>query len=151
MKLTGENWSTGRKTCPSATLSTTNPTWTDPGCNPGLRGDRRATNRLRHDTARRCGYGNKYWICSAECINKTMCWRVTFGKYKECSSRSTYLQRQSSGIEQISDSDYAVSQIIRGSHPAKRYFSSAFIQIDSGALPVSYSMGNGFVSLGLSG
>jgi hypothetical protein len=38
---------TRRKTCPSATLSTTNPTWTD----PGLRGERPATNRLSHGTA----------------------------------------------------------------------------------------------------
>ena len=30
MKLTGENRSTRGKTFPSATLSTTNPTWTDP-------------------------------------------------------------------------------------------------------------------------
>jgi hypothetical protein len=37
MKLTGENRSTRRETCPSATLSTTNPTWTDLGSNPGLR------------------------------------------------------------------------------------------------------------------
>jgi hypothetical protein len=44
MKLTGENRSTGRKTCPSATLSTTNPTWTDLGLNPGLRGERPATS-----------------------------------------------------------------------------------------------------------
>jgi hypothetical protein len=35
---------TRRKTCPSATLSTTNPTWTDPESNPGLRnGGRRLT------------------------------------------------------------------------------------------------------------
>jgi hypothetical protein len=34
MKLTGENRSTGGKTYRSATLSTTNPTWTDPGSNP---------------------------------------------------------------------------------------------------------------------
>jgi hypothetical protein len=33
---------------PSATLSTTNPTWID----PGLRGERPATNRLSHGTAR---------------------------------------------------------------------------------------------------
>jgi hypothetical protein len=46
MKLTGENRSTGGKPCPSATLSTTNPTWTDPCSNPGLRGERPATNRL---------------------------------------------------------------------------------------------------------
>jgi hypothetical protein len=41
----------GEKTCPIATLSTTNPTWTDPGSNPGLRGGRPATNRLSHGTA----------------------------------------------------------------------------------------------------
>jgi hypothetical protein len=33
-----ENRRTRRKTCPSATLSTTNPIWTDPGANPILRG-----------------------------------------------------------------------------------------------------------------
>jgi hypothetical protein len=36
---------------PSATLSTTNPTWIDPGANPGLRGERPPTNRLSHGTA----------------------------------------------------------------------------------------------------
>jgi hypothetical protein len=36
MKLTGENRSTREKTCPSATLSTTNPTRTDMGTNPDL-------------------------------------------------------------------------------------------------------------------
>jgi hypothetical protein len=47
MTLTGENRSTLGKTCPSVTLLTTNPTWTD----PGLRGWRPATNRLSHGTA----------------------------------------------------------------------------------------------------
>jgi hypothetical protein len=42
---------TRRKTCPSATLSSTNLTWTDPGSNPGLRGERPVTNRLSHGTA----------------------------------------------------------------------------------------------------
>ena len=51
MKLTGGNRSTRRKTCPSATLSTTNPTWTDPGSKPGLRIEKPATNRLSHSTA----------------------------------------------------------------------------------------------------
>jgi hypothetical protein len=51
MKLTGENRSTRRKTCPSATLSITNPTWTDPGSSPSLHGERPANNRLSHDTA----------------------------------------------------------------------------------------------------
>jgi hypothetical protein len=38
----GMNWQGkpkySRKTCPDATLSTTNPTWPDPGSNPGRRG-----------------------------------------------------------------------------------------------------------------
>jgi hypothetical protein len=34
----------GGKTCLNATLSTTNPTWIDPGSNPGLRGERPAIN-----------------------------------------------------------------------------------------------------------
>jgi hypothetical protein len=51
MKLTRDNRSTRRKTCPSATLSNTNPTWTDPGSNPGLRGEKPATNRLSDGTA----------------------------------------------------------------------------------------------------
>jgi hypothetical protein len=53
MKLTGKNRSTPGKTCPSATLSTTNPTWTDPGSNLGLRGGRPATDGLSHGTALR--------------------------------------------------------------------------------------------------
>jgi hypothetical protein len=43
----------GEKTCPSATLSTTNPTWTDPASNPGLHGERPETNRLIYGTALR--------------------------------------------------------------------------------------------------
>jgi hypothetical protein len=39
------------KTCPSATLSTTNPTWPDPGSNPGRRGGRPANNRLSYGAA----------------------------------------------------------------------------------------------------
>jgi hypothetical protein len=41
----------GEKNCPIAALSTTNPTWTDPGSNTGLRGERPANNRLSHGTA----------------------------------------------------------------------------------------------------
>jgi hypothetical protein len=51
MKLTGKNRSTRGKPYPSATLSTTNPTWTDPGSNPSLRGERSVNNRLSHGTA----------------------------------------------------------------------------------------------------
>jgi hypothetical protein len=50
----GENRSTRGKTCPSASLSTTNPTWTDPGSNPALRDGRPAANRLSHGTAQTC-------------------------------------------------------------------------------------------------
>jgi hypothetical protein len=46
-----ENRRTRRKTCPSFTLSTTNSTWIDAGANPGLRGERPATNDLSHGTA----------------------------------------------------------------------------------------------------
>jgi hypothetical protein len=49
----GKTEELGGKTCPSATLSTTNPTWTDPGSKPGLRGGRPAANRLSHGTAKR--------------------------------------------------------------------------------------------------
>jgi hypothetical protein len=51
MKLIGENRSTRREICPSATLSATNPTWTDPGSNPGLCSERPATNRLSRGMA----------------------------------------------------------------------------------------------------
>jgi hypothetical protein len=39
------------KTCSSATLSTTNPTWPGPGLNPGRRGGKPATNRLSYGAA----------------------------------------------------------------------------------------------------
>jgi hypothetical protein len=41
-----ENRRSRRRTCPSAALSATNPTWTDLGANLGLRGEKPATNRL---------------------------------------------------------------------------------------------------------
>jgi hypothetical protein len=49
-------WSSGgmtltlRKTCPSFTLSTTNSICTALGANPGLRGEKQATNRLYYGT-----------------------------------------------------------------------------------------------------
>jgi hypothetical protein len=39
------------KTCPSAILSTTNPTWLDTGLNPGRRGGKPATNHLSYGAA----------------------------------------------------------------------------------------------------
>jgi hypothetical protein len=41
-----------RNTSPSATLSTKNNTQTDPGANPGLHGEKPATNRLSHTATR---------------------------------------------------------------------------------------------------
>jgi hypothetical protein len=45
-----EKPNTVEKTCCSATLSTTNSKCPDPGANPGLCGERQATNRLSHGT-----------------------------------------------------------------------------------------------------
>jgi hypothetical protein len=42
---------TRTRACSSDTFSTTNPTWTDPGSNPGLHDKRPATNRLSHGKA----------------------------------------------------------------------------------------------------
>jgi hypothetical protein len=47
------------KTCPSATLSTTNPTWPDLGSNPGRRGGKPATNRLSYGAAPYYSFRNK--------------------------------------------------------------------------------------------
>jgi hypothetical protein len=57
MILTGENRITRRKTRSCATLSTTNPILIDPGANPGLRGERPATNDLSHGMAYRDSLG----------------------------------------------------------------------------------------------
>jgi hypothetical protein len=61
--LTEENRRTRRKTCLSATLSTTNPTWIDQSANPGLRGERPATNDLSHAMANyeNLTTNNKIW------------------------------------------------------------------------------------------
>jgi hypothetical protein len=51
MVLTGANRSTRKITCPSATLSITNPTYTDPVTNPGLHGESPETNHLSYTMA----------------------------------------------------------------------------------------------------
>jgi hypothetical protein len=63
MKFTGETEVLGEKTCPSATFSTSNPKWIDPGSKPVLRGERPATNRLSHDTAHELGLELANGIC----------------------------------------------------------------------------------------
>jgi hypothetical protein len=83
MKLTAENRSTRRKTCPSATLSTTNPTMTD----PGLRGERPATNRLSHGTALRFYYFSQNYIVRHVCY---------ISGARHCTRQKTSLQQSSS-------------------------------------------------------
>jgi hypothetical protein len=56
----------GEENCPSVTLFTTNPTWT----NPGLRGERPATNRLSHDTA--------FWDITQRSGNSIPTFRTTY-------------------------------------------------------------------------
>jgi hypothetical protein len=51
MKIGRGNRSTRKKTYPSTVLSTTNPTLSDPGANPGRRGGKPETNRLSYDAA----------------------------------------------------------------------------------------------------
>jgi hypothetical protein len=51
-RLAGETRNTRQETCPSATLSTTNPTWLHPGSKPrGRRDWKPATNRLSYGAA----------------------------------------------------------------------------------------------------
>jgi hypothetical protein len=50
LRLAGET-EVLEETCDRATLSTTNPTWLDPGLNPGRRGGKPATNRLSYGAA----------------------------------------------------------------------------------------------------
>jgi hypothetical protein len=53
MTLTGEKPTTWKETCPGATLHIIHSKCTDTGSNPGLLGERPATNRLRQGTANR--------------------------------------------------------------------------------------------------
>jgi hypothetical protein len=51
IRISRGNQNTRRKPAPSATMSTTNPTWLDVGSNPGRRGGKPATSRLSYDSA----------------------------------------------------------------------------------------------------
>jgi hypothetical protein len=70
-----ENWQGklkySEKTCPSASLSTTNPTLPDPGSNPGRRSRKPATNRLSYGTTNECLTPNVFeqvWIQFSYCL-----------------------------------------------------------------------------------
>jgi hypothetical protein len=69
------------KTCPSATLSTTNPTWPDPGLNPGRHGGKGATNRL--------GYG----AAPMNIIKSLLLMKGSskFSSFRQVESKQTYL------------------------------------------------------------
>jgi hypothetical protein len=60
MKIGRGDRSTRRKPPPTATLSTTNPTWPDPGSIPGRRGGKPATNRLSYGAAFSNNYISEY-------------------------------------------------------------------------------------------
>jgi hypothetical protein len=59
------------KTCPGATLSTTNPTWPDPGLNPSRRGGKPATNRFSYGAAVELAYELWYWWMSLMSISSS--------------------------------------------------------------------------------
>jgi hypothetical protein len=63
------------KTCPRATLSTTNPTWPDPGLNPARRGGKPATNRLSYGAAYVQRFRGMYFASTAE-------FTIEYTKYK---------------------------------------------------------------------
>jgi hypothetical protein len=73
-----ENRRTLRKTCHNATLSTANPTWIDPGANPGLHGESQAANRLSRCTALTIDYWDfRFWRrLSCCCRSLGFCRRV---------------------------------------------------------------------------
>jgi hypothetical protein len=64
-RLAGETEVLGEN-LPQATLSTTNPTWPDPGSNPGRRGGKPAINRLSYGVA----FG---FTCSSTTKSETTC------------------------------------------------------------------------------
>ena len=77
MILTGNNQSSWSKTCPSATLSTTDPVWTGLGLKPSRHSEGPATNSLdrydwSHNTYRRI----QKWSC--QCIKATKCHPTTW-------------------------------------------------------------------------
>jgi hypothetical protein len=84
MKLTGENRSTRRRTSPSATLSTTNPTWSDPGRNTGLRGGRPVANRLSHGTAHFLTHNSEH---------KTACFYKSLQGLKQCRTKMLFTRQ----------------------------------------------------------
>jgi hypothetical protein len=67
------------KTCPGATLSTTNPTWPDPGLNPGRRSGKPTTNRFSYGAATSpLNYSTNKWNnCFSLYGSTALCWDWT--------------------------------------------------------------------------
>jgi hypothetical protein len=63
MILIKKNWRTQRETCSTATVSIRNPTWSDPGANPGFCGETLVTYRLSHGTALFHSKIYTLWLC----------------------------------------------------------------------------------------
>jgi hypothetical protein len=77
------------KTCPSATLSTTNPTWPDLGSNPGRRGGKLSANRLSFGTAYHYNVTSSYcniWWLPKSLYRRCRCTRRSLFRYG-CYSR----------------------------------------------------------------
>ena len=103
MIMTGENRSTGRKSFPFATLSTTHPTWDDQELDPALRSERSATNHVSRDTALNLKffqtmYNNSLYTSQRThhlpCTNTSQliqCARVTVDVY--CSYCTSYIKQ----------------------------------------------------------
>jgi hypothetical protein len=72
------------KTCPVATLSTTNPTWPDPGLNPGRRGGKPVTNRFSEMLFR-----------ESMIVNLKIIWNqyILCGRYAEFSAHFPYFEK----------------------------------------------------------
>jgi hypothetical protein len=74
-----ENWQGkskySEKSCPNATLSTTNPTWPEQGSNRGRRSGKRVTNRLSYGTAiRRSRWAFRVLLVRNEKVNDVLRW-----------------------------------------------------------------------------
>jgi hypothetical protein len=58
-------------------LSTTNPTWPDPGSNPGRRGGKPATNRLSYDAAPEHALDRSATVTNLRKISAPEIWYIT--------------------------------------------------------------------------
>jgi hypothetical protein len=97
------NWQgkpkSSEKTCPSATFSTTNPTWLEPGSKPGRCGGKQATNRLRN-ARRRLSLRLRYSIIEVPpAVTSSWKWRrVVRYAFKDLSEESGWTSTRLCGV-----------------------------------------------------